>query len=103
MQRLSARVSDNARRGWDRATTRHGSTFTALIEALGLALDEGEWDVPDEFVAEAQRIDRDRFSRRCAPNAKNPRPRGPGVFSQSGGLVRYRCTVPPRRARRSAR
>lgn len=64
MQRLSARVSDGARRGWDRATTRHGSTFTALIEALGLALDEGAWDVPAELADRAQSIDRDRFSRR---------------------------------------
>ena len=64
MQRLSARVSDNARRGWDRASSRHGCTFTALIEALGLAVDERQWDVPAEVVERAQQIDRDRFSRR---------------------------------------
>jgi len=64
MQRLSARVSDNARRGWDRAAVGHGVTFTALIEAMGLAMDERGWDVPDELVDRARQIDRDRFSRR---------------------------------------
>jgi hypothetical protein len=64
MQRLSARVSEDARRGWDRATVQHGATLTALIEALGLAMVERSWDVPDEVAELAQRIDRERFSRR---------------------------------------
>jgi hypothetical protein len=64
MQRVSARVSDDARRGWDAATTRHGCTFTALVEALGVMLAERGWDVPVEVVERAQHIDRERFSRR---------------------------------------
>jgi hypothetical protein len=64
MQRLSARVSDDARHGWDRAVTAHGTTFTALVEALGQLLAERGWEVPPEVVERAQRIDRERFSRR---------------------------------------
>lgn len=64
MERLSARVSDEARRGWDQAIGRHGCTFTALIEALGLALAEGGWEPTAAIVARAQEIDRERFSRR---------------------------------------
>ena len=64
MARVSARVSDESRRGWERATFAHGCTFSALVEALGLALDERGWDPPADVVERAQQIDRERFSRR---------------------------------------
>ena len=64
MERLSARVSERARHGWDLAAARVGCTHTALIEALGLALDDRSWEVPPEVAQRAQQIDRERFSRR---------------------------------------
>lgn len=64
MARLSARVSDDAKRGWDRKAAEHGCTFTALIEALGLGFDGRTVGLPEELVEQARRIDRERFSRR---------------------------------------
>lgn len=64
MARVSARVSDEARRGWERAATVNGCTFSALVEALGLALHEHQWEVPPDVVERARKIDRERYSRR---------------------------------------
>ena len=61
---MSARVSEEARHGWDRAETRHGCSFTALVEALGLALEDRSWEVPEEIARQALQIDRERHSRR---------------------------------------
>lgn len=42
----------------------NGCTFSALVEALGLAFDDRSLDLPAEVAEAAQRIDRERFSRR---------------------------------------
>ena len=63
-QRISAQLSPEGRRGWDRATTAGGVTLTALMEALGLMLDERSNWLPPEAVERARLIDRERNSRR---------------------------------------
>lgn len=62
---LQVRLTDEARAGLDRFTTRRGVTVTALVEALGeqLAVGDDEW-VPAETVARAREIDAERRSRR---------------------------------------
>lgn len=64
-KRVTVRLEDEAARGWDRLTERHSVTKTALAEALGQLLDEGEdgW-VPMEAIRRARLIDRDRRRRR---------------------------------------
>lgn len=67
VRRLSARVSDEARRGWDKLLDRHGVSFTAVIEATGRALDERDGKLvyePDDVIEVARSIDRERFKRR---------------------------------------
>lgn len=66
MRRVSARISDEAKRGWDRFLESHGVTFTAMVEASGLLLDEsrGELLSDNETVVDlARRIDRERAER----------------------------------------
>lgn len=66
VRRVSARISDEARRGWDKLCNRHGVSFTAIIEATGRALDERDGKLVyevDEVVEVARRIDRERFKR----------------------------------------
>lgn len=59
---LQVRLTDEARAGLDRFTTRRGVTLTAYLEALGLA---GDGDpTATEVIAVAREIDRERRSRR---------------------------------------
>jgi hypothetical protein len=62
-RRITVRLEDSAARGWDKLTDRLGITRTGLAEALGQMVDEGQWSPPDEAVARARRIDRDRRRR----------------------------------------
>ena len=64
MVRVSLRLSDEARRGLDRAATSSGVTLTAMVEAFGRLLDADPSLLLDEAVALARRIDFDRRSRR---------------------------------------
>lgn len=64
---MNLRLSPEARRGWDRLSSEEGVSLTALIEALGLELDEHRaptdpygWTV----VERARRIDHERGTRR---------------------------------------
>lgn len=67
--KVTLRLTQEARRGWERIALRHGLTLTALAEAIGQAFDERpdvmasvpEWQ---QVIAEAQRIDQERRSRR---------------------------------------
>jgi hypothetical protein len=63
-QHRNVRLTDDAAAGWDRLCTRRGVTMTALIEALGRSLNEGEEWVPDDAIRRAREIDRERRSRR---------------------------------------
>ena len=64
-QHRSVRLTERSAGGWDRLCTRHNVTFTALLEAFGQLIAEGD-DSPtvDAAIALAQEIDRDRRSRR---------------------------------------
>jgi len=57
VQRIHARVSDEARRGWDRATVLHHATLTALLEAFSPLTRCSGWSVthPDPGRDEAPR------------------------------------------------
>lgn len=57
----TVRLSPEAKRGWWSA--KQGQSFTALVEAVGLALDDGTLVLPPEFVAKAGAIDVARGSR----------------------------------------
>ena len=59
---LQVRLTDEARTGLDRFTTRRGVTITGYLEALGL-LGDGD-PTADEVFARARQIDRQRRSRR---------------------------------------
>lgn len=63
-QHRNVRLTDTAAEGWDRLCTRRGVTLTALIEALGQMLDEGDFSPTEEAIQRARHIDRDRRSRR---------------------------------------
>lgn len=54
-KRVQARLSDEARRGWDRAA--RPANLSALMEAVGLWLDRGDLRFPPELLAEAQEIE----------------------------------------------
>lgn len=58
------RISDEARRGFDRLATRHGVTLTALLEALGQLVEAQPDALPPEVIDAARRIDFERRSRR---------------------------------------
>lgn len=60
----SVRLTADASRAWDSACTRKGVSMTALMEALGERLTDGQDWVPDEAVDRARQIDRQRRSRR---------------------------------------
>lgn len=64
---MNLRLSPEARRGWDRLSRTEGVSLTALIEALGLELDERR--APTDpyglaVVERARRIDHERGTRR---------------------------------------
>lgn len=56
------RLTDGAIDGLDRLRTRHHASLTALVEAIGLHADQIE--LPREVIELAQRLDRERGSRR---------------------------------------
>lgn len=57
-------VSEEAHAGYDKLADRHGTTKTALAEALGLIGQSGETVVWADVVKRAKQIDADRRSRR---------------------------------------
>jgi len=58
------RLSDDARRGWERLALRHGVTMSALMEAVGLRLVSGDHEpVAAELLELARRIDYERRRR----------------------------------------
>lgn len=57
---MNVRITDEARRGWDRCVDRHQLDLTALAEAIGLALDDRSFDIPPEIAERAWRIKYDR-------------------------------------------
>ncbi len=61
---LQVRLTDEARAGLDRFSTRRGITLTALLEALGHQLADDDTWMPLELVARAREIDAERRSRR---------------------------------------
>jgi predicted transcriptional regulator len=64
-KRVTVRLDDTASRGWDRLVEARGVSRTALAEALGQLLAEGDdrW-LPEEAVKRARLIDRERRRRR---------------------------------------
>lgn len=60
---IRARLTDQAGGAWDRLATSEGVTITALVEALGLELDEKRWRPTAATITRARQIDRDRRSR----------------------------------------
>lgn len=62
--KVTLRLTDDARRGLDRAAITHGVTLTALAEALGRSLDENTRRLPPEVVEMARVIDAERRNRR---------------------------------------
>ena len=63
-RQTSVRISDEARRGFDRLATSHGVTLTALLEALGQLIESTPDAIPPEVIDAARRIDFERRSRR---------------------------------------
>jgi hypothetical protein len=61
--RITLRLSDEARRGWDRTVIRHGVTLTAFAEALGLALLANPDRPPIDILEHARQIDFERRNR----------------------------------------
>lgn len=60
---MSAKLSEEARRGLRRFCKEQGITFTALVEAIGLTFDErGTVDL-DEVVERAREIVAERLAR----------------------------------------
>lgn len=64
LQRVSARLSPEALRGWDRACTQTGTNFTAMIEALGQLLNERVDWLPKEAARRAIEVELERNARR---------------------------------------
>ena len=65
MAQVSARLSDNAHRGWHLFATVNGVSVTAVMEALGLSFLEREGQASDvgparDIVAHARTIDAQR-------------------------------------------
>lgn len=63
---MTVRLSDDARRGWDRTCVNYGVSLTALLESMGRELDTlGITTERGEVVVqEARRIDQERRNRR---------------------------------------
>jgi predicted RNA-binding protein Jag len=62
--RLSARVSSEAKRGWDEFCETHGVSFSAMVEASGLLIgDHGEALQNIQVIDLARKIDRERLRR----------------------------------------
>lgn len=65
MVRLHARVTEDVSDAFDRLRTDTGVTYTALVQALGELLVDGDrsW-IPEQAIRRARAIDRERGSRR---------------------------------------
>lgn len=65
VRRLSARVSDDAKAGWDALCDTYGVTYSAVMEATGLLLNQRVTPLhdPDEVIELARKIDRERLRR----------------------------------------
>lgn len=63
VKEIRGRPSPISRRGWTRFLGDHEITAAGLIEAMGLALDAGMWEPPEDLVAAASDIDMERRSR----------------------------------------
>lgn len=63
-QILKGFLTPEARRGWRQYTQQHRITHTALLEQLGLLLDDGDasW-IPDGVVDRARSLDIERLNR----------------------------------------
>lgn len=61
---VQARLSVEAWEAWDRLLADQRSTFTAIIEAIGLDLAAGRRPLPERILKAAAQIDRQRSSRR---------------------------------------
>jgi hypothetical protein len=65
VRRLSARVTEDAGRGWDFICETNGVTYSAVVEATGRLLYERRAFVtPDEVVELTRKIDHERTKRR---------------------------------------
>lgn len=63
--RLSARVTFEAKRGWLTFCETHGVTFTGLMEAAGKLMDSGSMTMhSSEVIDLARKIDFERAKRR---------------------------------------
>lgn len=60
---LRVRLTAAARKGLERGAVDHGASLTALVEAMGLEMNERTWTPPQRVVRRARQIDRDRHSR----------------------------------------
>lgn len=61
VRRTTVRLSEEARRGWWKA--KRGQSFTAVVEAVGRALDDGTLELPDEVLETARQVDDERHTR----------------------------------------
>lgn len=60
---IKGRLTEASGRAWDKVATTEGVTMTALLEALGRALESGAWKPSRRVIEEARRIDAERRSR----------------------------------------
>lgn len=63
-RRISIRLDDEAGRGWDSCSLRHGLPLSVLLEAMGRALADGTMTCPPEVIELAHRLEFERRSRR---------------------------------------
>lgn len=61
---MNLRLTFDARRGWDRVCRDNGVSLTALVEAIGLEMDDRHQPIPPEVIELARTIDHDRKTRR---------------------------------------
>lgn len=61
--RISAMLSDDARRGWETFCDAHGITLSGLLEAAGRIMDERGSLTVDAVVWRAREVDRERAQR----------------------------------------
>lgn len=64
VMRVSVRLDEEGRRGWDHLSKRHGLPLSVLLEALGRLVNERRVELPSEVVDLANQIDFERRSRR---------------------------------------
>lgn len=64
MVKVTLRLTEEARRGLDRSARRVGVTLTAMVEAIGMRLDEEPDLLQRHTVDLARRIDAERRARR---------------------------------------